>query len=99
MFYDVLSDYNQGTPLESEPVIVYGTTWCGMTQVVRRYLDRAAIPYQYVDLEMNPRAKTQLRWLTGGYTNHPTVYIDGQVLIEPSLSELQVTLARKGYVG
>ena len=97
MFYDVVSDFNNVTALDQEPVTIYGTSWCGMTQVIRRYLDRAGIPYRYVDLDLNPGAKAQLQWLTGGYASHPTVYIDGQVLVEPDLNELKWVLARKGY--
>jgi len=97
MLYDVMSDYNRVTSLGAEPVTVYGTRWCGMTQVVRRYLDQSGIPYRYVDLELNPEAKSQLQWLTGGYASHPTVYIDGQVLVEPDIRELAWALRRKGY--
>jgi hypothetical protein len=28
----------------SAPVVVYGTRWCGASQMVRRYLDRLGIP-------------------------------------------------------
>lgn len=84
-------------PVESE-IIVYGTTWCGMTQLVRRYLDRVGLPYKYLDLEEDADAEHQLRWITGGYTNHPTVVIDGQVMIEPEIDELRVALAENGYI-
>ena len=97
MLYDVISDYSNVTPLGTEPVVVYGTRWCGMTQVIRRYLDRSGIPYQYIDLDLNPGAKAQLKWLTGGYASHPTVDVGGQVLIEPDINELRWVLARNGY--
>jgi len=84
-------------PSPAGTVVVYGTRWCGMTQMVRRFLDRAGIPYQYIDLDYNPGAKNELRWLTGGYTSHPTVYIDGQVLIEPSIDELKWAMTEAGY--
>ena len=97
MLYDVISDYSNVTSLGTEPVVVYGTRWCGMTQVIRRYLDRSGIPYQYIDLDLNPGAKAQLKWLTGGYASHPTVDVGGQVLIEPDINELKSVLARNGY--
>lgn len=81
-----------------ESVIVYGTTWCGMTQLVRRYLDRMDVQYKYYDLETDPEAADQLRWITGGYTNHPTVLIDGQALIQPDIDELAAALSESGYV-
>lgn len=79
-------------------ILVYGTSWCGMTQMIRRYLDKAGVPYKFVDLELNPGSVDQLRWITGGYAKHPTVVIDGQALIEPSVSEVGRALARSGYI-
>ena len=80
------------------PVIVYGTSWCAATQLVRRYLDRMGVPYEYVDLEIHPKAAERLRWLTGGYASHPTVSIGGQVLIEPTTAELSWALSRRGLL-
>lgn len=80
------------------PVTVYGTGWCAATQYVRRYLDRLGIPYRYVDLELAPEAVAQLRWLTGGYASHPTVNVAGEILVEPTLSELQWALSRAGLI-
>lgn len=76
------------------PIVVYGTRWCAATQMVRRYLERMRLPYDYVDLERDPQAASQLRWWTGGYASHPTVYIGGEILVEPSLRELDRALAR-----
>ena len=70
------------------PVVVYGTRWCGMSQMVRRHLDRLGVPYEYVDLEMEPDAARRLAWMTGGSVSHPTVYVGGELLVEPSLREL-----------
>lgn len=98
MFESRYKGKNKGlVPVESE-VVVYGTSWCGMTQMVRRYLDRLDLSYRYMDLDDNADAENQLRWLTGGYTNHPTVIIDGQVLIEPDIDELQAALSESGYI-
>lgn len=39
-------------------------------------------------------SERELRWLTGGYAYHPTVVINGEVLVEPSLRELEWILQR-----
>ena len=78
------------------PIVVYGTRWCAATQMVRRYLERMQLPYRYVDLDSDPHAARQLRWWTGGTVSHPTVYIGGEVLVEPTLRELEWALARSG---
>jgi mycoredoxin len=95
--FETMHDNIRIGPSTAGTVVVYGTQWCGMTQMVRRFLDRAGIPYQYIDLDYSPGAKNQLRWLTGGYASHPTVYIDGQVLIEPGIDELKWAVAEAGY--
>ncbi len=78
------------------PVTVYGTRWCAATQMVRRYLDRLGIPYTYRDMDRDPEAKRQVQWWTGGYASHPTVQIGGDILVEPSMAELEGTLAQNG---
>jgi mycoredoxin len=66
--------------------------------MVRRHLDRLGIPYRYVDLEADPGAAAQVRWLTGGYLSHPTVNVAGEVLVEPSMAELDGALERAGLI-
>lgn len=79
-------------------MVVYGTGWCAASQMVRRHLDRLGIRYRYVDLEYSPDAASRLAWLTGGYVSHPTVSVDGEVLVEPSLRELEWALNRAGVL-
>ncbi|EHR48450.1 glutaredoxin-like protein [Saccharomonospora marina XMU15] len=79
-------------------VVVYGNRWCGITQMVRRLLDRAGVPYQYVDLDLNPQARQRLRWLAGGDIRNPVVYIGGQWLEQPTIQELQWALTRHGLL-
>lgn len=80
------------------PVVVYGTNWCAATQMVRRYLDRLGVPYDYRDMESDLAAARQVKWWTGGSLSHPTVQIGGQVLVEPSLDELDWTLSEAGIL-
>ncbi len=90
------SPYGRRTAPPRLPVVVYGTRWCAASQMVRRYLDRMGIPYRYVDLEADPQAAARLAWLAGGAVKHPTVYVGGELLVEPTLGELQRALARSG---
>lgn len=87
---------NQGDPITPVPsqVVIYGTSWCAKTQMVRRFFERMRIPYKFMDIEDNPGVVSELRWLTGGYANHPTVVIDGQAFIEPSVNELEMVLEK-----
>lgn len=77
---------------------VYGTSWCAATQGVRRYLDRCSVPYEFRDLEKDAAAERQVRWWTGGDASHPTIQVGGDILVEPSTTELHRALARNGLV-
>lgn len=91
-------DYGVRSAPMRAPVTVYGTRWCAASQGVRRYLERLGVPYRFVDLERDPGAASQVAWLTGGFVSHPTVSIGGEVLVEPSLYELDWALARAGLI-
>lgn len=97
MYAGTLSPYGRVASPPEVPVVVYGTRWCAETQRIRRFLDRLGVPYDYVDLDLSPAATARLRWLTGGYASHPTVYVGGELLIEPTLRELEWALARAGW--
>lgn len=81
-----------------EPVVLYGTSWCAQTQLLRRLLDRLGVPYRYVDLETHLEVHPTLRFLTGGRLSHPVVYVGGEVLVEPTPAELERALWRRGYL-
>jgi mycoredoxin len=86
---------HQGRP-SNVKVEVYGTNWCADTQKVRRHLDRQGVPYAYRNMEDDLAAARQVRWWTGGSLSHPTVQIGGQILVEPSLNELDWALDNFG---
>jgi mycoredoxin len=65
--------------------------------MIRRYLDRAGIPYRFVDWEAHPEVRSELEWLAGGRPASPTIKLGGQVLVQPSMRELEWALARAGY--
>jgi mycoredoxin len=80
------------------PLTVYGRRWCGISQMIRRYLDRLGVPYEYVDMDQNPAVERQLSWLTGGRVRSPTIRLGDQLLVQPSTHELSRALARQGVI-
>lgn len=88
----------QPTGSEHSPVTIYGTRWCAATQFVRRYLDRMNVPYSFRDMDHDQEAASQVRWWTGGYLSHPTVKVAGDILVEPTSQELQISLARNQLI-
>lgn len=79
------------------PIQLFGKGWCAQTQMLRRALDRAGVPYVYRDMERDPRAAQQVRWWTGMEVN-PVLYVDGEVLVEPGLQEVNWALRRHAIV-
>jgi|SoiMethySBSTD1v2_1073268.scaffolds.fasta_scaffold1173859_2 mycoredoxin len=75
-------------------ITVYGRPGCAISQMVRRWLDRRGIPYQYVDVERNPEARRRLEWLTGGRVRSPTVVVGNDVLVQPTIQELEWAIRR-----
>ena len=80
------------------PVTVYGNRWCGITQMTRRMLDRAGVPYRYIDLDLHPEVNRRLRWMAGGDLRNPVVNVGGEWLEQPTPRELQWTLGRHGLI-
>lgn len=78
------------------PVVVYGNRWCGISQMIRRALDRAGVEYDYVDLDLDPAAERRLRWMAGGVLRTPVVYVGGEWLMAPTGAQLRSALARQG---
>lgn len=78
------------------PVAIYGNRWCGITQLIRRALDRAGVEYAYVDLDEHPSVHARLEALAGGRLRTPVVHVGGEWLMEPSLRQVQAALARHG---
>jgi mycoredoxin len=66
--------------------------------MIRRYLDRLDVCYVYRDMECDPAAARQVRWWTAGSFSHPTVQVGSEVLVEPSLDEVDRALSRVGIV-
>ncbi|GIV80132.1 glutaredoxin family protein [Litorilinea aerophila] len=75
---------------------LFGRRWCAHTQMLRRYLDRLGVPYVYRDMDRDPQARAQVRWWTGRDVN-PVLYIDGNVLVEPTLEEVNWALRSHAY--
>lgn len=82
--------YTRSTP--GAGVVVYGNRWCGITQMIRRTLDRAGVAYDYVDLDAHPDVQRRLQWMVGRGFRQPLVYVAGRWLEQPSPYELRRAL-------
>jgi mycoredoxin len=73
-------------------VIVYGADWCPLTRRALMHLEQIGVPFDYVDVEADPKASEWVKRQNGGKEKKPTIDIDGQILSEPTNEELEAAL-------
>lgn len=80
---------------EVPELTVYGTNWCPDVRRSRALLDRAGVPYRYVDLDQDAFAARLVRVLQHGRRRMPMIaWPDGTCLIEPADEQLTAALRR-----
>lgn len=73
----------------TEPIVVYGATWCPDCRRAKSFLTTHRVPFTWVDLEAHPEATAQVEALNSGKRIIPTiVFPDGTFLAEPTNEEL-----------
>ena len=79
---------------------MYSTAWCGYCDAARKFLTRAGIDFDEVDLSNDQKFRQKLFDLTGGWTV-PQIVIDGTPIggyselrrLDPSRLELLADVA------
>jgi mycoredoxin len=75
-------------------VTMYSTTWCGYCRRLKLQLDRAGIAFDEIDIERDPDAAKFVESVNNGNQTVPVIrYPDGTTATNPSLAEVQSTLA------
>ncbi|SVD92700.1 uncharacterized protein METZ01_LOCUS445554 [marine metagenome] len=77
----------------SKTITVYGADWCSDCKRSKRVLDSRHIEYVWIDIDNNASALETVKSLNQGKRVLPTiVFPDGDVLVEPTDSELSSKL-------
>lgn len=72
-----------------EKITVYGTHWCSDCRRSKKFLGEQMVHYNWVDIEMDDRAREYVEKINHGKRITPTiVFQDGSILTEPSNAEL-----------
>jgi len=58
-------------------ILLYTTQWCGFCHAAKALLDRKGLPYEEIDIGLDPAFRERLVELTGRWTV-PQVVIDGE---------------------
>lgn len=74
---------------DSPEITLYGSTWCGASRRARLLLDNHAIPYRWIDIELDEEGARTVALLNHGNRSVPTlVWADGSILVEPTNEQL-----------
>lgn len=66
-------------------ITVYGALWCADCRRSKRFLDRHAVEYTWVDTDADPEGAATIERLQEGGRSIPTIlFPDGSFLVEPS---------------
>ena len=73
-------------------ITMYSTPWCGYCRRLKRQFDEAGIAYQEVDVDATPGFDERIIAASGGYRTVPTVEVGEQLLVNPTLKEVEAAL-------
>jgi len=80
-----MSDHSKTT----DPIIVYGASWCPDCRRAKQFLSSHRIPYEWIDLEEHAEAIDEVESRNDGKRVIPTIiFPDGSFLTEPTNDEL-----------
>ena len=90
---DLLADWTANVGAPYDGIRVAGARWSAPSFEIKDFLSRNHIPYQWVDIEQDPAARTLVQEVTGDANTLPVVFFpDGEPLVAPTKSELAVRI-------
>ncbi len=86
---DLLADWNSSAHIPYEGIRIAGTQWSQPCHEAKEFFARYQIPYQFLDIEKDAKAKLLVEGALSGHVKIPTVFFpDGSFLAEPTAREL-----------
>ncbi len=85
---DLISDWAASAPLPYEGIRVAGTLWSPQSHVVKDFLARNQIPYQWLDIESNGEAKALVETVSQEPLLPVVFFEDGSHLSSPTIRDL-----------
>jgi glutaredoxin-like protein len=80
--------------MPADKIRVYGTTWCPDCARAKQFLNKRCIPFEWIDIEKNDKARAHVVEVNKGYQSVPTIiFPDGSLMVEPSNAELEKKLS------
>ena len=86
---ELLEDWKMHVRLPYEGIRIAGTLWSLSCHRVKDFLTRHQIPYQWLDIEKNSKARQMVEHASSEGIKLPVIFFpDGSVLVEPDLKVL-----------
>lgn len=86
---DLLADWQATVPVPYDGIRVAGTLWSPTSHAIKDFLARNRMPYQWLDIEVDPEAMALVEASTEGRHELPVVFFpDGDVLVNPDFRTL-----------
>lgn len=76
-----------------ERIRMFSTMWCGHCRRLKRQLDEAGIAVEEVDVDEHREYEARIIERTGGFRTVPSVEVGDELLVNPSVREVQDALA------
>lgn len=93
---DLLADWQSSAYIPYEGIRVAGTLWSQPCHEVKEFLARYQIPYQWLDVEKDPKARLLVEGALNGVVKIPCVFFpDGSFLVEPTSRQLAEKIGLK----
>jgi mycoredoxin len=76
----------------AQQVTMYTTEWCGHCRRLKRQLAEAGIEVVEVDVDVHREHGVKIVAATGGYRTVPTIEVGTELLVNPTILEVQEAL-------
>lgn len=97
---DLLADWSAHVVLPFEGLRVVGSRWSPQSFATRDFLSRNQVPYQWVDIDVDPEMRALIM---GGSTEVPrlpvVLFADGTSMVAPSNTELATRIGMQTVAG
>jgi len=79
---------------DTNPVVVYSTSWCGFCKMAKDYLDSKGIAYVDKDIEADQAAYNELMGkIEGNYMGVPVLDVKGTIILGFDRPKIDAALA------
>jgi thioredoxin reductase (NADPH) len=93
---DLLAEWSSSAHIRYEGIRVVGTLWSLPCHEAKEFFSRYQVPYQFLDIEKDPKARLLVEGALNGQVKIPTVFFpDGSFLVEPTPRQLAEKIGLK----